>query len=112
MAKQHRDRHLIFQAQKQQQKHQQQDTFNYSLSTLYSIYEYLCLHIQSKPPLPHHKRLKSQQLQIIYAALMKNPFPFAEERLYLGEILGISARSILIWFKNKRKKVRSFVQEN
>ncbi|KXN66083.1 PAX37B protein, partial [Conidiobolus coronatus NRRL 28638] len=53
------------------------------------------------------KRLTPQQLQVLNYVFSQNPFPSIEERLYLSERLWISARSIQIWFQNKRQIVKS-----
>ncbi|KXN66082.1 homeobox-domain-containing protein [Conidiobolus coronatus NRRL 28638] len=78
---------------------------------LYSTHGKLRSRIQPKSFLPRRKRVTTQQLQILNAVFKQNPFPSIEERFNLSERLGISARSIQIWFQNKRQTVRSFAHE-
>jgi hypothetical protein len=92
-------------------EHHQRNTVNYSMPFLYSTQGKLRSRIQSKSFLPRRKRVTAQQLQVLNSVFRQNPFPSIEERFNLSERLGISARSIQIWFQNKRQTVRSFTHE-
>jgi hypothetical protein len=63
--------------------------------------------MQSKSFLPRRKRVNTMQLQILNEQFKKNPFPSIEQRSKLSEMLNISAKSIQIWFQNKRQTIRN-----
>ncbi|KXN66074.1 homeobox-domain-containing protein [Conidiobolus coronatus NRRL 28638] len=62
---------------------------------------------QSKSFLPRRKRVTTKQLQVLNEQFKKNPFPSIEQRSKLSDILDISAKSIQIWFQNKRQTIRN-----
>ncbi|KXN66078.1 homeobox-domain-containing protein [Conidiobolus coronatus NRRL 28638] len=84
------------------------NSVNYSMPFLYSMHGKLRARIQSKSYLPRRKRVTTMQLQVLNEEFRNNPFPSIEQRTKLSSILNISARSIQIWFQNKRQSVRSF----
>lgn len=104
IAAQSRNNISIYQNHIQRQL-QQQNIINYS------THDKLKEHANSKPFYPRRKRLTPQQLQILNYVFNQNRFPSIEERLYLSERLWISARSIQIWFQNKRQIVKNNTHE-
>ncbi|KAJ8077200.1 hypothetical protein PM082_001628 [Marasmius tenuissimus] len=52
------------------------------------------------------KRADAQQLKILNETYARTPFPSTEERLALAKLLDMSARSVQIWFQNKRQSMR------
>lgn len=56
---------------------------------------------------PKRKRANAQQLEILRQTFQKTPFPDAEARKLLAKNLGMTARSVQIWFQNQRQIARS-----
>jgi hypothetical protein len=83
------------------------NSINYSMPFLYAMNGRLRSRSQSKSFLPRRKRVTTKQLQVLNEHFKKNPFPSIEQRSKLSEILDISAKSIQIWFQNKRQTIRN-----
>ncbi|KAI8923663.1 homeobox domain-containing protein, partial [Entophlyctis helioformis] len=47
-----------------------------------------------------------EQAEVLIQAFAKNALPDAAQREELAERTGLSARSVQIWFQNRRAKVR------
>lgn len=56
------------------------------------------------------RRLTPQQLHLLETIFEKTCFPSAELRQQLGTHLGLSSRTIQIWFQNKRQSTRNKVR--
>ncbi|KXN66073.1 homeobox [Conidiobolus coronatus NRRL 28638] len=63
--------------------------------------------MQTKIYYPRRKRVNTMQLKILNDQFSKNPFPSIEQRSKLSGMLGISPKSIQIWFQNKRQTLRN-----
>jgi hypothetical protein len=83
------------------------NSVNYSMPFLYTMQGRLRSRMQTKTYLPRRKRVNTMQLRILNEQFSKNPFPSIEQRSKLSEVLGISAKSIQIWFQNKRQTIRN-----
>lgn len=49
------------------------------------------------------KRASVRQVEILRQAFVQNPFPTSETRRRLAEELGMTPRSVQIWFQNQRQ---------
>ena len=49
------------------------------------------------------KRASARQVEILRQAFAQNPFPSSETRRRLAEELGMTPRSVQIWFQNQRQ---------
>lgn len=49
------------------------------------------------------KRANARQVEILRQAFAQNPFPSSETRRRLAEELGMTPRSVQIWFQNQRQ---------
>ncbi|KAK7035457.1 hypothetical protein VNI00_011750 [Paramarasmius palmivorus] len=58
------------------------------------------------------KRADAQQLKILNETYARTPFPSTEERLALAKLLDMSARSVQIWFQNKRQQTKQTRQSS
>ncbi|ESK96630.1 hypothetical protein Moror_6850 [Moniliophthora roreri MCA 2997] len=58
------------------------------------------------------KRADAQQLKILNETYARTPFPSTEERLALARQLDMSARSVQIWFQNKRQQTKQTRQSS
>ncbi|KAG7098826.1 hypothetical protein E1B28_000730 [Marasmius oreades] len=58
------------------------------------------------------KRADAQQLKILNETYARTPFPSTEDRLALAKLLDMSARSVQIWFQNKRQSMRQTRQSS
>ncbi|EKM54477.1 uncharacterized protein PHACADRAFT_258345 [Phanerochaete carnosa HHB-10118-sp] len=52
------------------------------------------------------KRADAEQLKVLNETYNRTAFPSTEERIELAKKLGMSARSVQIWFQNKRQAMR------
>ncbi|KAG6920276.1 hypothetical protein DXG01_005045 [Tephrocybe rancida] len=52
------------------------------------------------------KRADAHQLKVLNETYNRTAFPSTEERLALAKELGMTARSVQIWFQNKRQSMR------
>ncbi|KIP10875.1 hypothetical protein PHLGIDRAFT_184498 [Phlebiopsis gigantea 11061_1 CR5-6] len=52
------------------------------------------------------KRADAEQLKVLNETYNRTAFPSTEERIDLAKKLGMSARSVQIWFQNKRQAMR------
>ncbi|OBZ68006.1 Homeobox protein HD-10 [Grifola frondosa] len=52
------------------------------------------------------KRADAEQLKVLNETYNRTAFPSTEERVELAKKLGMSARSVQIWFQNKRQAMR------
>ncbi|THH00505.1 hypothetical protein EW026_g2043 [Hermanssonia centrifuga] len=52
------------------------------------------------------KRADAEQLRVLNDTYNRTAFPSTEERIELAKKLGMSARSVQIWFQNKRQAMR------
>ncbi|OCH95178.1 homeobox-domain-containing protein [Obba rivulosa] len=65
-----------------------------------------------EPPAPEQpikkkrKRADPEQLKVLNETYARTAFPSTEERVELARKLGMSARSVQIWFQNKRQAMR------
>ncbi|KAI0780031.1 hypothetical protein C8Q74DRAFT_734973 [Fomes fomentarius] len=63
-----------------------------------------------EPPLEpvkkKRKRADAEQLKVLNETYNRTAFPSTEERIELAKKLGMSARSVQIWFQNKRQAMR------
>ncbi|KAI0081238.1 homeobox-domain-containing protein [Panus rudis PR-1116 ss-1] len=53
------------------------------------------------------KRADAEQLKVLNDTYNRTAFPSTEERVELAKKLGMSARSVQIWFQNKRQAMRN-----
>lgn len=51
--------------------------------------------------------LNSKQYSTLLKYFQKSQFPDSEQRIGLANILGISPRSVQIWFQNQRQKTKN-----
>ncbi|KAK0455021.1 hypothetical protein EV421DRAFT_1896910 [Armillaria borealis] len=58
------------------------------------------------------KRADAAQLKILNETYARTAFPSTEERLALAKLLDMSARSVQIWFQNKRQSMRQTRQSS
>lgn len=56
--------------------------------------------------------LTAKQHKILMKSFDYCAFPDAEQRLSLGKILGMSPRTVQIWFQNQRQKIKSQFSES
>ncbi|ORZ08876.1 Homeodomain-like protein, partial [Absidia repens] len=54
----------------------------------------------------HRRRISSQQYGILEDEYQINTKPNASKRHYLAELLGMTPRTVQIWFQNKRAKAK------
>lgn len=59
---------------------------------------------------PKRKRADTSQLSILRRAFQTSPFPSTEFRRRLAKMLGMTCRSVQIWFQNQRQMVRHNMQ--
>ncbi|VDB87470.1 unnamed protein product [Peniophora sp. CBMAI 1063] len=52
------------------------------------------------------KRADARQLEVLTAVFARTQFPSTEERIQLGEQLGMTPRTVQIWFQNRRQALR------
>lgn len=58
---------------------------------------------------PKRKRANSHQLQKLREVFQQTPFPSADCRRKLAKQLGMTPRSVQIWFQNQRQMARNLV---
>ncbi|KAI0344648.1 homeobox-domain-containing protein [Trametopsis cervina] len=58
------------------------------------------------------KRADAEQLKVLNETYNRTAFPSTEERIELAKKLGMSARSVQIWFQNKRQAMRQSSRQN
>jgi len=58
---------------------------------------------------PKRKRASRQQLEVLRGTFQQTPFPASEVRRQLARELGMTARSVQIWFQNQRQLARNTV---
>lgn len=58
---------------------------------------------------PKRKRANTQQLEILRSTFKQTPFPASEVRRQLARELGMTPRSVQIWFQNQRQLARNAV---
>jgi hypothetical protein len=58
------------------------------------------------------KRATPQQLQLLEETFSFAPFPGVEEKQLLAQRLGMSVRSVTIWFQNKRARLKKYGEKN
>ncbi|TBU33783.1 hypothetical protein BD309DRAFT_52963 [Dichomitus squalens] len=66
-------------------------------------------HVPEPPVEPvkkKRKRADAEQLKVLNETYNRTAFPSTEERIELAKKLGMSARSVQIWFQNKRQAMR------
>lgn len=56
---------------------------------------------------PKRKRANARQLEILKRTFKQTPFPDSELRRRLAKELGMTPRSVQIWFQNQRQLARS-----
>ncbi|OSD06902.1 homeobox-domain-containing protein [Trametes coccinea BRFM310] len=61
---------------------------------------------QQEPVKKKRKRADAEQLKVLNETYNKTAFPSTEERNELAKKLGMSSRSVQIWFQNKRQAMR------
>ncbi|KAJ3540233.1 hypothetical protein NM688_g6255 [Phlebia brevispora] len=64
---------------------------------------------EQEPEVPvkkKRKRADAEQLKVLNETYNRTAFPSTEERIELAKKLGMSARSVQIWFQNKRQAMR------
>ncbi|KAJ8487428.1 hypothetical protein ONZ51_g4176 [Trametes cubensis] len=61
---------------------------------------------QPEPVKKKRKRADAEQLKVLNETYNRTAFPSTEERIELAKKLGMSARSVQIWFQNKRQAMR------
>ncbi|CDO72530.1 hypothetical protein BN946_scf184983.g13 [Trametes cinnabarina] len=61
---------------------------------------------QPEPVKKKRKRADAEQLKVLNETYNRTAFPSTEERVELAKKLGMSARSVQIWFQNKRQAMR------
>ncbi|KAI0645729.1 hypothetical protein C8Q79DRAFT_711250 [Trametes meyenii] len=61
---------------------------------------------QAEPVKKKRKRADAEQLKVLNETYNRTAFPSTEERIELAKKLGMSARSVQIWFQNKRQAMR------
>ncbi|KAF8880930.1 hypothetical protein CPB85DRAFT_1340739 [Mucidula mucida] len=54
---------------------------------------------------PKRKKADARQVAILNETYHRTHFPSTEERLHLSTVLGMSPRSVQIWFQNKRQSM-------
>ncbi|RPD68628.1 homeobox-domain-containing protein [Lentinus tigrinus ALCF2SS1-7] len=59
-----------------------------------------------EPVKKKRKRADAEQLKVLNETYNRTAFPSTEERIELAKKLGMSARSVQIWFQNKRQAMR------
>ncbi|KAH9949568.1 homeobox-domain-containing protein [Amylocystis lapponica] len=70
-----------------------------------------------EPPAPEspikkkRKRADAEQLKVLNETYSRTAFPSTEERIELAKKLGMSARSVQIWFQNKRQAMRQSTRQ-
>ncbi|KAI0949404.1 hypothetical protein AcW1_009031 [Taiwanofungus camphoratus] len=57
------------------------------------------------------KRADAEQLKVLNETYNRTAFPSTEERAELAKKLGMSARSVQIWFQNKRQAMRQSTRQ-
>ncbi|KAH8107921.1 homeobox-domain-containing protein [Cristinia sonorae] len=57
------------------------------------------------------KRADAEQLKVLNETYARTAFPSTEERIELAKKLGMSARSVQIWFQNKRQSMRQSTRQ-
>ncbi|KAI0785613.1 hypothetical protein C8Q75DRAFT_722765 [Abortiporus biennis] len=57
------------------------------------------------------KRADAEQLKVLNETYNRTAFPSTEERIELAKKLGMSARSVQIWFQNKRQSMRQSTRQ-
>lgn len=87
------------------------DTFNsatqISLSTLYTVKRRQTDTDYDNPNVkPKRKRANSYQLKVLKETFQQTPFPSSEARRKLAQELGMTPRSVQIWFQNQRQLMR------
>jgi hypothetical protein len=58
------------------------------------------------------KRATPQQLKLLEEVFAVDPFPAREAKQLLAQKLGMSIRSITIWFQNKRARLKKFAEKS
>jgi transcriptional regulator GlxA family with amidase domain len=58
---------------------------------------------------PKRKRANARQLSILKQTFQQTPFPTSEVRKKLAKELGMTARSVQIWFQNQRQMARNLL---
>lgn len=65
-----------------------------------------------KTPQEKRKRATPQQLKLLEEVFAVDPFPAREAKQLLAQKLGMSIRSITIWFQNKRARLKKFAEKS
>ncbi|KAH9931118.1 homeobox-domain-containing protein [Epithele typhae] len=65
----------------------------------------------AEPIKKKRKRADPEQLKVLNETYNRTAFPSTEERMELAQKLGMSARSVQIWFQNKRQAVRQSTRQ-
>lgn len=60
---------------------------------------------------PKRKRASQEQISELKKVFEKNPFPTTDARKRLAKKLGMTARSVQIWFQNQRQLARNFMHK-
>lgn len=58
---------------------------------------------------PKRKRANARQLEVLKRTFKQTPFPDSDVRRRLAKELGMTPRSVQIWFQNQRQLARSLV---
>ena len=58
---------------------------------------------------PKRKRANATQVEILKKTFQQSPFPSTDVRRKLAKQLGMTARSVQIWFQNQRQLARNLV---
>ncbi|KAL1942877.1 hypothetical protein VTO73DRAFT_5117 [Trametes versicolor] len=66
---------------------------------------------QAEPVKKKRKRADAEQLRVLNETYNRTAFPSTEERIELAKKLGMSARSVQIWFQNKRQAMRQSTRQ-
>lgn len=58
---------------------------------------------------PKRKRANAMQVEVLKKTFQQSPFPSTDVRRKLAKQLGMTARSVQIWFQNQRQLARNLV---
>lgn len=64
------------------------------------------------PIKPKRKRANAVQLESLKKTFQQSPFPSSEIRKRLAKELGMTPRSVQIWFQNQRQLARNLIDKN
>ncbi|KAF7731001.1 hypothetical protein EC973_001047 [Apophysomyces ossiformis] len=93
--------HQQEQEQQQQQQQQQQQRRHYT----YSAYSFHA-NDQDTHIKPKRRRANAIQLEVLNRVFERTFFPSTQTRAELGRQLGMSPRTVQIWFQNRRQAIR------